>query len=66
VTHRCPGCGNQTRQQGMYLCLTCWNQLGPMTRLQLNWKDDGAMRRLQELYDQLAQGVPLAEIVVIP
>lgn len=64
--HRCPGCGLHGRRQGMYLCLTCWRQLPGQTQLQLNWRDSKAMDRLQELYDQINAGIPLAEIEVTP
>jgi len=47
---------------GKYLCITCWFALPDVTRRALNRRDRQAMARLQELYGQITNGVPLAEI----
>lgn len=63
---RCPGCPSGMKGPGKYLCLGCWNTLPMAQRRLLNRRDSHAMDRLQELYRQLAAGVPLAEIGVTP
>lgn len=66
TTTRCPGCPSGMKGPGKYLCLGCWNTLPlPQQRL-LNRRDSHAMDRLQELYRQLAAGVPLPEVTVTP
>lgn len=58
----CPtGCG-RSRAPGQYLCRTCWNALPAAARRELYRRDNQAISRLQELYDQLAAGTPLADI----
>lgn len=63
---RCPGCPTGMRGPGKYLCLGCWSTLPMPQRRLLNRCDSRAMARLQELYTQLAEGVPPAEITVTP
>lgn len=60
---RCPSCGG-TKGHRHYLCRDCWFKLprkahGPLLR-----HDQDALARLRELYDQIANGVPPAEIVI--
>ena len=59
---RCPGCPDGMKDVGKYLCIVCWFALPDATRRALNRRDRQAMARLQALYGQLADGVPLAEI----
>lgn len=59
---RCPGCSTGKKGPGKYLCLNCWRVLSAATRRALNRRDLRAIDRLQQLYRQLGQGVPLAEI----
>jgi hypothetical protein len=47
---------------GKYVCLGCWSGLSMTARRALNRRDSRAMARLQELYEQLGNDVPLAEI----
>ncbi|MGY1498577.1 hypothetical protein ACW4TU_18590 [Streptomyces sp. QTS52] len=63
---RCPGCPSGMKGPGKYLCLGCWNTLPMTQRRLLNRRDNRARGRLQELYRQTAQGVPLDEIQVTP
>jgi hypothetical protein len=63
---RCPGCPSGVREAGKYLCRDCWNTMPPSTRSALNRHDSRAMDRLQELYGQVSNGVPLGEIQVSP
>jgi hypothetical protein len=51
---------------GKYLCLGCWSMLPMATRRALYQRGRGALGRLQELYDQIHAGVPLAEIRITP
>jgi hypothetical protein len=50
----------------MYLCYGCWGNLPGPARAALYRRDAKARDRLQELYRQVAAGVPLAEIQVTP
>lgn len=59
---RCPACPDGMKGPGKYLCITCWFALSDVTRRALNRRDKQAMARLQELYGQITNGVPLAEI----
>lgn len=59
----CPNCG-AARRRRQYLCTSCWDQLRVWVKNALNKKDDLAMQRLQELYDQVRDGRPLNEIEV--
>lgn len=61
----CPSC-RHPKGQGKYLCLGCWSTLPMAQRRLLNRRDSHAMTRLQELYTQVAQGVPLGEVQVSP
>lgn len=65
ATTPCPSC-RQPKGPGKYLCWTCWGSLSGLARRALSRRDSKAMDRLQELYRQLAAGVPLAEIRVTP
>lgn len=59
----CPGPGRpHTRAPGKYLCRPCWNALPPAARDALNCRGPGAIRRLQQLLDQLTSGRPLDQI----
>jgi predicted amidophosphoribosyltransferase len=59
----CPSCG-KPKKPDHYLCAHCWWQLPKAMRSRL-WKSDAlAMARLQELYDQIGDHVPLSEIEV--
>lgn len=58
----CPTGCHQTRAPGQYLCRDCWTQLTPAARRQLNRRGDGAIGRLQQLYDQIGTGTPLGNI----
>ena len=66
VTHLCPACHTGAKGQGKYLCYDCWGQLSLPTRRALNRTDMKAMERLQDLYYQIGEGVPLDEIEVAP
>ena len=59
---RCPGCPDGVKHPGKYLCRACWFALPDAARRLLNRRDSRAYARLRQLYDQLGQGVPLAEI----
>jgi hypothetical protein len=65
MTSPCPSC-RQPKGPGKYLCLDCWSALPGLARRSLNRRDSKAMARLQELYSQIASGVPLDEIQVTP
>jgi hypothetical protein len=65
MTSPCPSC-RQPKGPGKYLCLDCWNSLSGPARRALNRRGSMAVARLQELYSQLANGVPLDEIQVTP
>lgn len=58
----CPNCDE--RKGNGYLCRRCWFGLGAVTRKRLLRRDRFALERLRELYDQIGQKVPLAEIEV--
>lgn len=60
----CPGPCANTRQLRRYLCGDCWFQLRLTTRTALDRRDPMATERLRELYAQVQNGVPLAEIEV--
>lgn len=59
----CPCC-RQPKGAGKYLCFACWGNLPCTARRALSRRDSKAVDRLQELYRQVAAGVPLAEIQV--
>lgn len=61
----CPCCG-AVRRRNQYLCTSCWDQLRAWVKNALRKKDDLALRRLRELYDQIASDRPLNEIEVTP
>jgi hypothetical protein len=63
---RCPGCPDGMKGPGKYLCVTCWFALPDTTCRALNRRDRRAMARLQELYSQITNGVPLGEIHIAP
>jgi hypothetical protein len=65
TTTPCPCC-KQPKGSGKYLCYGCWGNLPGPARAALYRRDDKARDRLQELYRQVAAGVPLAEIRVTP
>ncbi|MFE6486618.1 hypothetical protein ACFVGN_27295 [Streptomyces sp. NPDC057757] len=65
MNNPCPSC-RQPKGARKYLCLTCWDTLPALARRHLNRRDQRAMSRLQELYRQIAEGVPLREIEVSP
>lgn len=60
----CPGPSTRRhlRPAGKYLCPPCWSGLSRDARRQLSRRGAGALDRLRQLHDQLAAGVPLAEI----
>jgi len=60
---KCPADG-AAKPARMYLCPGCWYTLQPRARAALNRRDDLAVVRLRELYEQIQQGVPLREIEV--
>lgn len=63
----CPGpCDNGVRGSGKYLCLGCWSGLPMPARRALNRRGPAAIARLQELYAQLAAGIPLADVRISP
>lgn len=62
----CPSCRTAARGDGKYLCYDCWGGLSLRTRRALQRTDMKAYPRLQELYGQIRDGVPLAEIEVTP
>lgn len=64
--HPCPACRTGVKGNGKYLCYACWNQLPLRARRALLRHDTKALPRLEELYDQIHRGVPLAEIEVTP
>jgi hypothetical protein len=59
----CPSCDGK-KPDKKYLCGTCWFQLPGDTRSRLLMRDRFALKRLQELYDQIGDDVPLSEIEV--
>lgn len=61
----CPCCG-AARRRGQYLCTSCWSQLRVWVKDALRKKDDLAVDRLAELYDQVHDHRPLNEIEVTP
>jgi len=63
---RCPACPSGMKGPGKYLCLGCWSGLTALARRALNRRDSKSMARLQDLYGQIASGVPLDEIQVTP
>lgn len=63
---RCPVRCGRDKGTGKYLCYDCWKQLRLPVRRALQRTDMKAMDRLQQLYDQIARDVPLAEITVSP
>lgn len=65
TTTPCPSC-RQPKGPGKYLCWTCWGSLPGAARRALSRRDRQAMDRLQDLYRQLGEGVPLAEVEVTP
>jgi hypothetical protein len=62
----CPACHTRPRRPRQYLCGTCWAALPPAARRALTSRGPAAITRLQQLHDQLADGVPLTEIQVTP
>jgi hypothetical protein len=66
VITRCPSCKTGQKGTGMYLCYDCWGQLRLPVRRALKRTDMQALSRLQDLYDQIHEGVPLTEISVSP
>lgn len=61
----CPSC-KTPKTTSHYLCRTCWFTLTLAARRALNRRDAQASVRLRELYRQLQDGVPLAEVVITP
>lgn len=57
----CPACKNP-KPARLYLCRGCWFTLQPGVRAALNRRDDHAVRRLSDLYEQIRTDVPLREI----
>lgn len=64
TTQLCMAC--DTNRRNGYLCRDCWFNLPQAARVALRRSDDLAIQRLQELLDQLTDGVPLHEIEVTP
>ncbi|MGW7359433.1 hypothetical protein ACWGI0_23065 [Streptomyces sp. NPDC054802] len=64
-TGACPSC-RSPKGAGKYLCWDCWSTLTSPARRALSRRDRQAVPRLRELLDQIAAGVPLAEIRVSP
>ena len=54
------------RNDAHYLCPICWSGLSAAAKRALYRRDQKASLRLRELYRQIHQGVPLAEIEVQP
>lgn len=61
MTGPCPNC-RERKAAGQYLCRDCWGQLPPATRTALYRRGNGAIGRLQQLYDEIAAGTPLRDI----
>lgn len=60
---KCPSCkGPKTAAH--YLCRGCWFSLTRPARAALNRRDNRAHIRLGDLYRQIQDGVPLAEVVI--
>lgn len=60
----CPACRKKPRRKQQYVCRGCWYTLPSGTRSALNRRDDDAVRRLQQLHQELEDGVPLRNIVI--
>ncbi|MGH3382671.1 MAG: hypothetical protein ACRDP6_48880 [Actinoallomurus sp.] len=60
---KCPACQGP-KPARLYLCRGCWFTLQPRARAALNRRDDLAVTRLRELYDQIQRGIPLREVVI--
>lgn len=61
---RCLCCGAE-KDQGKYLCLTCWDRLPRAEQIKLGKRRDGlAGQRLLEMNEQFGRGVPPEEIRV--
>ena len=63
---RCPGCLHGEKAPGKYLCYDCWHLLPLRARRALKRQDTMALPRLEQLYDQINRGIPLAQIEVTP
>lgn len=66
MNHICLGCGAKRRRSRQYLCVVCWYELPPITRVRLSEvRDrDKARDRLFQLLSALRRGIPLAGIEV--
>lgn len=60
----CPSCRQRSRRPGQYLCPACWAALPAPARRALSQRGTKAMSRLQELYEQLTNGVPPHQIQI--
>lgn len=60
----CPGCPSGMKGPGKYLCLSCWHGLPMAARRALSRRDSRAIGRVQDLYRQLGDSIPFAEVVI--
>lgn len=61
MNRSCPACP-RARATGQYLCHICWGRLSDGARAQLNRRDRYAVRRLQQLLNQIRAGKSLTDI----
>lgn len=61
MSRTCPACP-RTPAAGQYLCHICWRRLPDTARTQLNRRDRYAVRRLQQLLNQIRAGKSLTDI----
>lgn len=63
TVRRCPCCG-MGREEGKYLCASCWGRIPESERAKLRKQGRLAGVRLIELIKQLQTGVPPEEVRV--
>lgn len=61
----CCSCGHP-KDANVYLCRACWFSLSRSARTRLNQRDSKALARLRQMRDQIAAGVPLGKVQVLP
>lgn len=61
----CHSCG-LSKEEDLYLCRACWFSLSRSARTRLNRRDTKALARLRQMRDQIAAGVPLGKVQVLP
>lgn len=61
----CCACG-LSKDADKYLCRACWFSLSRSARQRLNQRDSKALARLRQMRDQIAAGVPLGKVQVLP